>query len=192
MSTYLYVLELENGKYYVGKTKCLANRLAQHRGKKGAKWTKRHKPIGNDFLETRIMTYPSDEASLTRIYMKRYGIDNVRGGPYVTIRLNQILKRKIEGDLEIISSDTSLRDAYFRVQSRNRNVVKEEFVPRNSNKPWRKKHLSFLYELCRMGLSLYEMSIIMQRTGTSISLKLKGIEENSEEDYYSDSSDSCN
>ena len=45
MSNWLYVLELENDKYYVGISCNLANRLSAHRRGEGAKWTKVHKMI---------------------------------------------------------------------------------------------------------------------------------------------------
>jgi predicted GIY-YIG superfamily endonuclease len=43
----LYALELEGGKYYVGITayKDVTIRFNQHLNDKGAKWTKRYKPV---------------------------------------------------------------------------------------------------------------------------------------------------
>ena len=42
---YVYVWELDDGKYYVGWSENLSNRLASHLSNEGATWTKKYKPI---------------------------------------------------------------------------------------------------------------------------------------------------
>jgi len=75
----VYVLKLEEGKYYVGWTQNLPLRIEQHWDGRGAKWTQKYQPVkvmfikvGTEFLETRI-------AHRCR---QRWGTDNVRGGPW--------------------------------------------------------------------------------------------------------------
>ncbi len=83
---WLYVLKLEQGKYYVGVTsQTLEARFKQHMNDfLGAEWTKLYKPI--EFDQTKdlgVMTYERAEAfenKVTRRYIKTYGIENVRGG----------------------------------------------------------------------------------------------------------------
>ena len=83
---WLYVLELENNKYYVGITsKTPEKRMQQHIGGfLGAKWTKKHKPVR--ILKTEDLGFISFndaekyENKIVRQYIKKYGIDNVRGG----------------------------------------------------------------------------------------------------------------
>ena len=41
----IYVLELENNKYYIGKTNSLELRLDSHFNGRGCKWTTKYKPI---------------------------------------------------------------------------------------------------------------------------------------------------
>ena len=41
----VYVLKLEKNKYYVGKSKCVIDRVIEHKEGKGAAWTKRFKVI---------------------------------------------------------------------------------------------------------------------------------------------------
>lgn len=81
----IYELELENGKYYVGKTtKSAEARFEQHKTGIGSTWTKLHKPIKI------IKSYKGDkytEDISTLRLMELYGIDNVRGGSYVNIVL---------------------------------------------------------------------------------------------------------
>lgn len=83
---WLYVLKLENNKYYVGVTsKTPEQRFKQHlTGFIGAGWTKKNKPIKIfDRKELGSMTFPEAEAyenKVVREYIKKYGINNVRGG----------------------------------------------------------------------------------------------------------------
>lgn len=82
----IYILKLEEGKYYIGKTNSLADRYRQHNEGTGSKWTAKYKPINI------IDTHPGDgydEDMYTKRYMSLYGIDNVRGGSYCTIDLSQ-------------------------------------------------------------------------------------------------------
>lgn len=77
MST-IYILALENGKYYVGKTDQPENRILSHLNANGSAWTRAYRPV-------RIYgTYPSssshDEDEYTIRMMERFGIRNVRGG----------------------------------------------------------------------------------------------------------------
>jgi predicted GIY-YIG superfamily endonuclease len=73
--TLVYVLELEGGNWYVGKTHNLNVRLAQHWSGDGAKWTRLFKPIR---LVKVSMT--ETEQEITNEYILLYGKDNVRGG----------------------------------------------------------------------------------------------------------------
>lgn len=69
-----YVLELENGKFYVGKSRYLKERLCQHFSGNGSIWTKLYKPLAV------IDVFPRNcEEEATLHYMSKYGIDNVRG-----------------------------------------------------------------------------------------------------------------
>ena len=81
MST-LYVLKLQHGKYYVGKTRDVSRRFQEHRDGVGAAWTRKYAPISIE--KTIPMTSPFDEDKVTKEYMSMYGIDNVRGGVYVS------------------------------------------------------------------------------------------------------------
>jgi len=83
---HLYVLKLEDSKYYVGITsKSVEERYEEHiRGFGGAAWTRLHKPLG--VHDQRDLGFISEkraknfEDRVTRKYIRKYGIDNVRGG----------------------------------------------------------------------------------------------------------------
>ena len=43
--TNIYVLKLQGGRYYVGKSQDVIGRYKQHMDGKGSAWTKKYKPI---------------------------------------------------------------------------------------------------------------------------------------------------
>lgn len=89
----IYILELEDGKYYVGITYNLNMRYAQHLQGTGANWTALYKP--KKILE--VFYNPElNENQITYLTMKKYGIENVRGGNYCKIDMSDKTKQKLE------------------------------------------------------------------------------------------------
>jgi cellular nucleic acid-binding protein len=75
------VLELADARWYVGKTTNLAERVRQHAsGSGGSEWTRMFAVVR--VAEDKPMTGPHDESNTTLEYMRKYGMDNVRGGPF--------------------------------------------------------------------------------------------------------------
>ena len=88
----VYVLECKHNKYYVGYTNQdnIDNRLKSHkRGK--VQWIRIHPFV--KVLETIYNSLQEDEDKYVKIYMEKYGTDNVRGGSYSQIELG-IIKEK--------------------------------------------------------------------------------------------------
>lgn len=82
----VYVLELENEKYYVGHTKETdLKRIMDHGNtSSSAQWTKRHKP------KRLVRLFPGstlDEDRITLHAMEVYGWTNVRGGKWCRVDL---------------------------------------------------------------------------------------------------------
>jgi predicted GIY-YIG superfamily endonuclease len=102
MSEYIYVLELENNKWYVGKSLNVPKRFQEHLEGKGSSWTKKHKPIR--IIEFKLIVSQHDENNLTKDYMKKYGIQNVRGGSYTQIELSpeitDIIQKEFNGNAD--------------------------------------------------------------------------------------------
>lgn len=88
----IYVLKLQQNKYYVGKTKSIQERMLKHFESNGSEWTKRYKPI--EILKTYSNCDSFDEEKYTLQTMEKYGIDNVRGGSYCKIELTKSEKIK--------------------------------------------------------------------------------------------------
>lgn len=84
----VYVLELSDNKFYVGKTNDVDRRFQEHMNgyNVGSAWTRKYKPIS---IKERINDCDClDEDKITVKYMMKYGISNVRGGPYVSVTLS--------------------------------------------------------------------------------------------------------
>ena len=93
----IYVLELEDGNVYVGKTNRGKERLVQHIKGRGAEWTKLHKP-------KRVMAYyqgakDSDEQKVTNQMIRKFGAKKVRGGNITKRKMTKSEIDKLNNDL---------------------------------------------------------------------------------------------
>lgn len=82
---HIYILRLKEGKYYIGKTKNVDKRWNEHITGNGSGWTKKYKPTS--LIKSVISTSHFDEDKYVKEYMAKYGIENVRGGTYSNIDL---------------------------------------------------------------------------------------------------------
>ena len=103
MTTNIYILKLKQGKYYIGKSDDPHKRFIEHVEGRGAYWTKKYEPLELERIIENAS--PFDEDKYTKEYMAKYGIDKVRGGSYVTGKLNKeqlaFLQREIWGAQDV-------------------------------------------------------------------------------------------
>lgn len=93
----IYILKLEDGCFYVGKTNNINERINAHKAGNGSEWTRLHK-----FVSIYKILYEQDdfeEDKQVKKLMAHYGIDKVRGGAYSTINLTQMQKDFINKEI---------------------------------------------------------------------------------------------
>lgn len=86
---FIYILQLEQGKYYI----CKRNSISKFENNfriNGCEWTNIYKPIRILQIIPNCNNYDVD--IYTKLYMYIYGIDNVRGGIYSSVNLDSITK----------------------------------------------------------------------------------------------------
>ena len=95
--TYIYKLNLENGKKYIGKTVDMDRRMDQHFSGKGSKVTQKFKPIDGEIVDVCNGFFSSElEQDHTNKNINKFGYENVRGGSYTNSKtLKTTPKKKI-------------------------------------------------------------------------------------------------
>ena len=83
----VYILELVDNKYYVGKTDNILRRTTEHLNLLGSAWTKKYNPVKIMDIIENCDDYDEDKYTLK--YMNNYGIDNVRGGSFCEVILSE-------------------------------------------------------------------------------------------------------
>lgn len=84
---WLYVLKLEENKWYVGITgQTPEKRFKEHLGGRKTYWTEKYKPIriadSKSLGDLNIQEAKAYEDKVTKAYMQTKGINNVRGGNF--------------------------------------------------------------------------------------------------------------
>lgn len=131
-NTCIYVLRLEGGRYYIGKSDNVMNRYQQHLNGNGSAWTRKYKPVS--FERTIENVSPFEEDKITKEYMSKYGIDKVRGGSYVEVELSEFhidaLQMEIWAAKDLCTqcgrSGHFVRDCYAKTDVTGNKIVYEE------------------------------------------------------------------
>jgi predicted GIY-YIG superfamily endonuclease len=88
---FVYVLELEDNKIYVGIT-AYTDRISSHFLSTASSWTKKYKP--KSVIEIINDADKNIEKETTLTYMRRYGWENVRGAGWTGINIKCPLEFK--------------------------------------------------------------------------------------------------
>jgi len=95
---WLYILRCEENKWYIGKSGNLSQRLEEHfYDQNGSAWTSKYKPI--QLMEIKTVDGEFHEDLIVKEYMKKYGIENVRGGSYSSITLVDYQLRALNSEM---------------------------------------------------------------------------------------------
>jgi hypothetical protein len=97
--TYIYKLDLENGKKYIGKTNNVDRRMDQHFNGNGSQVTKKFKPIEGEVIDSCNGFFSNNlEQKHTEKYISKHDYSNVRGGSYTN---SKTLKHSKNDDSKI-------------------------------------------------------------------------------------------
>jgi hypothetical protein len=144
---FIYILKLEQDKYYVGKTTNPDRRLLEHNNSQGASWTKLYKPI--EVLKLIPNCNNFDEDKYTLEYMNLYGMDNVRGGSFCSVILSTSDKYMIQKMLKGGNDKCFIcgKGGHFANKCRfNRNNV-----PNNPNNKLSRQQILNMMQINRIG-----------------------------------------
>lgn len=130
--TSIYILQLEHGCFYIGKSDNVSKRYQEHVNGKGSAWTRLHKPISLERTVNHASAF--DEDKITKEYMAKYGIDKVRGGSYVQIELTraqiEVLTREIRGAKDLCTkcgrSGHFVKDCYAKTDVSRKKIKKSK------------------------------------------------------------------
>lgn len=120
MNISFYILELEDDKYYIGKTNGITNKVSSHFEGEGCEWTIEYPPI--KLLHIYRGCKEGDELKYMLPYIAKYGIDNVRSTTYSDMILS-------EKDVNFLTN--KLREA--RDIARRENANTSEYLSRGLN-----------------------------------------------------------
>lgn len=165
----IYILQLQEGKYYVGQTKNLEKRLKQHWNGQGSTWTQLYKPL--TCLKVITQKSPYDEHNYTLEYMKEYGIDSVRGASFCEILLDDVKKKTIE---EIIQGQMNVcykckKEGHY---ARECDFVASTEATRKGTK-WTVEEEATLLKLLTEAKTYYEIAEILSRSVNGIEQRLR-------------------
>lgn len=100
----IYVLELENGKYYVGRSdddEGVDMRIEEHKQGSGSSWTGKHKFVRE--IMRKHNCSPSEEDMLTVQMMHEKGMNSVRGGSYCNSKLQEYQERAVRDQISTMT-----------------------------------------------------------------------------------------
>lgn len=150
MTTNIYILKLEGGRYYVGKTENPMKRYQEHLNGSGSAWTRKYKPVGIEKVIEKAS--PFDEDRYVKEYMAKYGMHKVRGGSYVTEYLNRAQEDSLNTEIRAATDACTscgrqghfARDCYAKTEV----VHTSQPDPTKSNKKAAKEQDDYGFNKC--------------------------------------------
>ena len=85
MTKYIYALNLEQNRYFVGLSADVLSSFYEHVNNRGPLWTQLYKPLG--IIKVYESTRSTDLNEEVRNLMYKYSIAQVRGGAYTEVEL---------------------------------------------------------------------------------------------------------
>ncbi len=152
----IYVLKLENNKFYIGKTNNhVGIRFSQHKNDKSCSWTAKYPPV--ELLETIKSNDDLDEDKITKKYMMKYGIENVRGGSYTKVELDDWMIKSLEHEF------TSVKDICYNCNERGHLYRNCDYKECPSNNKFNiKKYLEDFKEISSISIEIDKLDKVYE------------------------------
>jgi hypothetical protein len=112
--SYVYVLELEDERYYIGRTSNFMQRMTEHFGGNGSIYTKKYKPIKIKEVVEESNIYSERDKTLE--YMNLHGYEKVRGYTWCSEKMLHPpkIKKKSKENLEKkVYDNPDIRNMYL-------------------------------------------------------------------------------
>jgi len=129
----IYILRLENRKWWIGKTKNVRRKINSIKRGSGSKWIKE-----NRFISVEKIIQNGDLTSITLDYIKKYGYENVRGtcwydGPqiYIPKKIRELVaEQKMEEMIEVENINDTINGNNFPVDTimENKSILNNEEI----------------------------------------------------------------
>lgn len=166
----IYVLECSNNKYYVGKTfRDPIKRLNEHIGGNSCSWTNINKP--KKIIDIIKSNSNFTEDNITKQYMIKYGIENVRGGSYSNVYLTTWQKLALQKEFLTLQNKcykchkeghispkcTHKKRKFFCIDNEDDTVIDNIVVNNNDNKKQKNNtiiKLDFFFKLMDINLDI--------------------------------------
>lgn len=156
----IYVLKLDGGYHYVGKTgKPVEERINQHFNNKSLSYGKQSSWITahpyRSTVSSKDWRNDFDEDLYTKMYMSIMGIDNVRGGSYsstdISVHMREYLEQSLPGPGKFKSVQAFekqkctvccllLENGKYLIAQLDKNETVDSFISRNSSMEWLDVH----------------------------------------------------
>lgn len=120
----VYILKLENGKYFVGHTQSIEN-LNSQITKNHIEWL-----VINPYIKILKVINNCDKFDVdkyTKKYMEVYGIDNVRGGTYYQPILTTEIINQIKKEIKINENDIYAQHNSDESNSNSEDIIEDSF-----------------------------------------------------------------
>jgi hypothetical protein len=136
----IYILELENSKYYIGRTDSYHFTLKDHTENK---WTAQHKPIA--ILKFIPNTDIMDEEKYLALYMLKYGMDSTRTSQCKEVELTAETKVKYSQIMKDATTNSNIHDCEHHLSKTNNTVDIQKCSLIQSHKAFKKNKTKFLH-----------------------------------------------
>lgn len=96
----IYVAQLEHGKFYVGASDDPVKAVVELGEGLGTVWTQIHRPLR--ILEQHRFKKAEELDKYVKLAMRKYGVENVRGGSWTSLRLSDRDRHALHSDADDI------------------------------------------------------------------------------------------